>query len=105
MSVTTTCTRDTLASGGILNLPIGLMKTPPPYNNIMGANGGTGDLWEVAPDTTNTQVTHRLVDNTIDAPGNFPGAGNLFSLAPSMDGNCVLFGNDNLNALQTLCKS
>jgi len=99
------CKHEVIASGGVLNLPIGINLAP--NGNIIGADGGIGDLFEVGQ-SGDVQVTHRLVDNTFDAGtggGALPGAGNLFNCIAAKDQNgkeAVFFVDDNLNNVQTL---
>jgi hypothetical protein len=78
----------TLTSGGSLDGPLGL--TLAPDGNVIVVNGNDGRAVEVTPRgrqiTTATLVAH--------------GAGDLFGLTPTANGDGLLFVNDGTNALE-----
>ncbi len=94
------CTLQTVAWGGLLNQPIGIAQSP--YGTIVGANGGIGTLFEIAPTPgANIQLADQLVDNTPSA--NPPGAGTLFNVLfhPNVP-NTLFFNDDGQNTYNTL---
>jgi hypothetical protein len=78
---------DTLTSGGSLDGPLGL--TLAPGGDLIAVNGNDGRAVEITPGgrqiTTVTLVPH--------------GAGDLFGLTPTANGDGLLFVNDGTNAL------
>lgn len=83
----------TLSQGKALNDPLGL--TVAPNGNLIAANGGDGNLVEVAPD--GRQVATRTVDTGGGPP---PGAGDLFGVL-AVQGK-VYFVDDGTNTLNVL---
>jgi hypothetical protein len=82
----------TVSQNGALNGPLGLAITP--GGDILAVNSGDGNMVELRPD--GTQVAVKNVDTTGG------GAGDLFGLALTPQGNGVYFVNDGNNTLNLL---
>jgi sugar lactone lactonase YvrE len=85
-------TGTTVTGGGGLNAPLGLAIAP--NGDIITVNGGDGNMVETTP--AGTQLTVKSVDVTGG------GAGDLFGLAISREGDSVYFVNDGNNTLDRL---
>lgn len=102
------CVPKVLTANSFLNLPVGLSLLP--NGNVLASNGGIGSLVELAPAPPVTpgaglQISARLVDDTVDAPGGVVGGGNLFNAVAGKDASGkarIYFVNDNLNNIQVL---
>ena len=79
----------TLAQGGSLNDPLGLALAP--NGDVIAANGGDGNLVEVAPDG------HEVAVKTVETAF---GAGSLFGIAIAPRGLGVYFVDDGDNTLK-----
>jgi DNA-binding beta-propeller fold protein YncE len=84
----------TVAQGRALKQPLGLAIAP--NGNILTVNGGDGLMVETTPG--GTQVGVRFVDVSHSRNG----AGTLFGLAITPEGNGVYFVDDGNNTLNTL---
>lgn len=91
---TTAGTGATLAVGGSLNDPLGLIVTP--GGHILTVNGNDGFITEITP--RGRQIATKLLDNTGGPP---PGAGTLFGLIFE-PGVGVVFVDDGTNTLNLL---
>lgn len=78
----------TLVSGGALNAPLGMAVAP--NGNVVVMNGGDGNAVEITPQGKQA-ATRELVKN---------GAGDLFGLALTPEGQQMFFVNDGTNALE-----
>jgi len=76
-----------ISSGGALNAPLGM--TLAPNGDLIVVNGNDGNAVEVTPRGKQIAFT-TLVKN---------GGGDLFGLAPTTEGNGILFVNDGSNTL------
>jgi len=76
-----------LTSGGSLNGPLGLALAP--GGDLIAVNGDDGNATEITP-SGRQAATVTLVPH---------GAGDLFGLVPTPDGQGLLFVNDGTNAL------
>ena len=83
----------TTAEAGLLQGPLGLTAL---HGVLLVANGNNGNLIGVSP--TGATALVKSLDTTA-AAGSMPGAGALFGLAPSWDGNWVFYVNDLQNNL------
>jgi hypothetical protein len=79
-----------LTSGGALSGPLGLTWTP--AGDLIAVNGNNGVAVEITP-AGHQVATKTLVPN---------GAGDLFGVTPTTDGQGLLFVNDGTNALDLL---
>jgi hypothetical protein len=84
-----------VASGGMLNAPLGLAIAP--NGDILTVNGNDGNLVETTP--AGVQVAHFLLDSTPPAP---LGAGALFGLAIKPHNRGVYYVDDISNTLRLL---
>jgi|SRR5215469_5035509 len=85
-------TGSTVSSGGGLNGPLGLAIAP--NGNILAVNSGDGNLVEMTP------AGMQFPPKSIDTSGQ--GAGTLFGLAVSHNGQGVYFVDDGDNTLDVL---
>jgi hypothetical protein len=76
-----------LTSGGALSGPLGLTWTP--AGDLIAVNDNNGVAVEITP-AGHQVATRTLVPN---------GAGDLFGVTPTTDGQGLLFVNDGTNAL------
>lgn len=79
----------TLTSGGALNAPLGMVLAP--NGDLVVTNGNDGNIVEITPQGRQI-ATLTLVKN---------GAGDLFGIALSADGNGIVFVNDGTNEVET----
>jgi len=84
-------TGTTVTSGSFLNGPLGLAQAPD--GDLLGANGGNGQLVET------TLAGQQPEWPSVDSSGSPPGAGALFGLAVRPDGKGVYFVDDATNTL------
>lgn len=84
----------TLATGGSLNDPLGLVVAP--NGHILTVNGNDGFITEITPQ--GRQIAKKLLDNTGGPP---PGAGTLFGLAFDPKAG-IYFVDDGTNTLNLL---
>jgi hypothetical protein len=87
----------TIAEGGLLQGPLGL--TALPDGVLLAANGNNGNLVAITPKGATALV--KSLDTSV-SPGNQPGAGSLFGLAPSSDGQWAFYVDDITNSLNLL---
>lgn len=87
----------TVASGGNLNDPLGLLVAP--GGDILTANGGDGNLIETT--TSGSQAALKTIDTTPAPPGP-NGNGSLFGLAITPGGDGVYYVDDGTNTLNLL---
>ena len=80
----------TLTSGGALSGPLGLTWTP--VGDLIAVNGNNGNAVEIS-------LAGRQIATATLVPD---GAGDLFGVVPSPDGQGLLFVNDGTNALDLL---
>jgi hypothetical protein len=82
----------TVRTGGVLNAPLGL--TVVPGGDLVSVNGGDGRAVEISPDGQLVAV------RWLDTSGTPRGAGALFGLMPSNDGEGLYFVDDATNTLE-----
>ena len=83
-----------VSKNGSLNQPLGMAIAP--NGDILTVNGNDGKLVETTPEGKQVGVVQ--LDSVVDAPGNLPGAGNLFNLLVDPDKG-IFFVNDGTNTL------
>jgi hypothetical protein len=87
----------TVAEGGLIQGPLGLIALP--SGVLLAANGDNGNLVAVTPQGATALV--KALDTTAVA-GSQPGAGALFGLAPSSDGQQAYYVDDVASTLNSL---
>jgi len=87
----------TVAEGGLIQGPLGL--TALPSGVLLTANGNNGNLVAVTPKGATALV--KALDTTA-VTGSQPGAGALFGLAPTSDGQFAFYVDDISNTLNAL---
>lgn len=78
---------DTIATGGGLNQPLGLIVAP--NGNLIAVNGNDGNAVELTPQGTQVDVAKVIKD----------GAGDLFGIAASQNGKALWLTDDGTNTL------
>jgi hypothetical protein len=86
----------TLTSGGLLNSPLVVIVF---HNILLVTNGNNGNLVAISL-TGRTSLVKAL--NTTSTSGSSPGAGALFGMAASMDGQWVYYIDDLENSLSAI---
>jgi len=87
----------TLSRGGALNGPLGLVVAP--NNDVITVNSSDGNAVETSP--FGTQVATLALDTIPSAPAQ-PGAGALFGVALTPQGNRLYFVDDDGNTLNVV---
>jgi hypothetical protein len=83
-----TAAATTLSTGGALNAPLGM--TLAPNGDLVVVNGNNGNAVEITP-AGRQLTTKTLIKN---------GAGDLFGIVTTQDGNGLLVANDGTNAIE-----